>query len=100
MSPSCGSKWMSETPRSTASVMMRCTSWMTDASSPAEPKSIGRSCSRMSYSGPVFASGLAAEGSRTSSVMTAMSSTASTFAGSAIATSSVRSETNDTGTAW
>ena len=32
--------------------------------------------------------------------MTAMSSTASTFAGSAIATSSVRSETNDTGTAW
>ena len=42
MSPSCGSKWMSETPRSTASVMMRCTSWMTEASSPAEPKSIGR----------------------------------------------------------
>ncbi len=33
-------------------------------------------------------------------VMTAMSSTASTFAGSAMATSSVRSETNDTGTAW
>ena len=54
MSPSCGSKWMSETPRSTASVMMRCTSWMTDASSPAEPKSIGRSCSRMSYIGPAF----------------------------------------------
>src|SRR5204862_289904 len=34
MSPSWGSKWMSETPRSTASVMLRCTSWMTEASSP------------------------------------------------------------------
>ena len=59
MSPSWGSKWMSETPRSTASVMIRCTSWMTDASSPADVKSIGLS-SRTSYIGPPapWASGL------------------------------------------
>jgi hypothetical protein len=29
-----GSKWMSEAPRSTPSLITRCTSWMTDASSP------------------------------------------------------------------
>ena len=83
MSPSCGSKWMSETPRSTASVMMRCTSWMTEASSPAEPKSIGRSCSRMSYIGPALASGRAAEGSGTStSSSSSRSSSTAAYSGS------------------
>src|SRR5918999_601627 len=59
MSSSPGSKWMSEAPRSTASLMTRCTSWMTDASSPEAPKLIG--CSRRSYSGPVGAVGEALE---------------------------------------
>src|SRR5215216_2726397 len=49
MSSSPGSKWMSEEPRSTASLITRCTSWMTDASSPDAPKLIG--ASRRSYSG-------------------------------------------------
>ena len=88
MSPSCGSKWMSETPRSTASVMMRCTSWMTEASSPAEPKSIGRSCSRMSYIGPPPPA-VAAEGSGTStSSSSSRSSSTAAYSGSSRRSSS------------
>ena len=41
---------MSEAPRSTASLITRCTSWMTDASSPPTPKLIG-AFSRKSYIG-------------------------------------------------
>src|ERR671922_278391 len=68
MSSSPGSKWMSEDPRSTASLITRCTSWMTDASSPEAPKLIG--ASRRSYSGPAGAdggSGAAASSSESSS---------------------------------
>src|ERR1044072_1417405 len=51
MSSSPGSKWMSDEPRSTASLITRCTSWMTEASSPEAPKVIG-ALSRRAHHGP------------------------------------------------
>ncbi len=66
MSSSPGSKWMSDEPRSTASLITRCTSWMTEASSPEAPKLIG-ALSRRSYSGPAGAMGCGgADGSMSS----------------------------------
>ena len=66
MSSSPGSKWMSELPRSTASLMTRCTSWMTDESSPEAPKLIG-ACSLNSYIGPAGTDGSCRWGSAISS---------------------------------
>ena len=65
MSSSPGSKWMSEEPRSTASLITRCTSWMTDESSPEAPKLIG-ACSLKSYIGPAGADGSGRCGSASS----------------------------------
>ncbi len=110
--PSEGSKCRSLAPSSTASARIECTSLMTGASSAASrmSRTVRSSsgagwASSTSSSRPSLAisaassSRQATSGCTSSPVIIAMSSIASTFAGSAVASSSVRSSRNPTGTA-
>src|SRR3954469_8058747 len=51
-----GSKWMSDAPRSTASVITRCTSWIADSSWPSEPNTISALSDSYAGSGPLVGS--------------------------------------------
>ncbi len=108
---------MSEAPRSTACATIWLTSLMTGASSEvscrATTSAPSSASSRMPADSPTTSSSLSrreirvamSSGGATATrisypVMIAMSSTASTFDGSAIATSSVRLSAKATGTVW